>query len=198
MAKYNLLLPRMGESVSEATIVKWTKMIGDSVEIDETILEIATDKVDTDVPSPVSGKIIEQLFKDDEVAQVGDVIAILEIEDGDHESPSKEISNTILEGQESERDDQSIGEPAGTVESTHSIDVDNKEESSIPGLEMLSNDQPQLTSERFLSPLVKSIALEEGISLSELQNVKGSGLEGRLTKVDIIKYIQDKKEGKRE
>src|SRR5690554_97807 len=154
MAKYNLLLPRMGESVSEATIVKWTKMIGDSVEIDETILEIATDKVDTDVPSPVSGKIIEQLFKDNEVAQVGDVIAILEVEDKDDERSSEEISNTILEGQESVRNDQSVGESADTLESTLNIKEDKKKESSIPGLEMLSNDQTQSTNERFLSPLV--------------------------------------------
>jgi 2-oxoglutarate dehydrogenase E2 component (dihydrolipoamide succinyltransferase) len=198
MTKYNLLLPRMGESVSEATIVKWTKKIGDSVEIDETLLEIATDKVDTDVPSPVAGKIIEQLFQEDEVAQVGDVIAILQIENGEEEGSSEEASSTIHEDQHSLSNDQSISESSDKVNNTLIVEEHNNEENSIPGLEMFSKDQPQPTSERFLSPLVKSIALEEGISLSELQNVKGSGLEGRLTKVDIIKYIQDQKEGKRE
>src|SRR5690606_21526314 len=87
MAKYNLLLPRMGESVSEATVVKWLKQPGDSIEIDDAILDIATDKVDSEIPSPVSGKLLEQLFKEDEVAQVGDVIAVLEVDsDGEGES----------------------------------------------------------------------------------------------------------------
>src|SRR5690554_1686092 len=97
MAKYNLLLPRMGESVSEATIVKWLKQVGDSIELDDTILEIATDKVDSDVPSPVTGKLIEQLFDEDAVAQVGDVIAIIEIEGDEKQEQANEDISTIQE-----------------------------------------------------------------------------------------------------
>ena len=193
MAKYNLLLPRMGESVSEATIVKWIKQIGDSVEVDETVLEIATDKVDTDVPSPVAGKIIEHLFKEDEIAQVGDVIAVLEIEGGNEETSSNDIS----EFEESTPTRSEIAPRDSNFDNkSNDINPDNIE-ISIPGLEVLSRE-PQHRSERFFSPLIKSIAMEEGISLSELQNVKGSGLEGRLTKEDLIKYIKNKKEGRRE
>ncbi len=194
MAKYNLLLPRMGESVSEATIVKWTKQIGDSVDVDETVLEIATDKVDTDVPSPVAGKIIERLYKEEEVAQVGDVIAILEVEDGSEEGHSEESSSESTTSRQTTAE-VSPGEFStdnGSVEIAKD-DADN----TIPGLEMLSQDQPH-RGERFFSPLVKSIALEEGISLSELEGVKGSGLEGRLTKEDIIKYIRNRKEGSKQ
>src|SRR5690606_34762193 len=169
MAKYNLLLPRMGESVSEATVVKWLKQPGDSVEIDDAILDIATDKVDSEVPSPVNGKIVEQLFKENEVAQVGDILAVLEIE-------GEEVAH----------------EP---------VEKNNPTPVSIP-----SNDpkpapviskQPEMnTSGRFYSPLVKNIAAEEGISLSELDAIKGSGLEGRLTKEDILAYIASKKDSK--
>lgn len=193
MAKYNLLLPRMGESVSEATIIKWTKQLGDSVEVDETVLEIATDKVDTDVPSPVAGKIIEHLFKEDEIAQVGDVIAILEIDGQSEGPPSPENINEVRESRGSTSESCQIeNNPDNKSDITH----DNAE-SSIPGLEELSKEQPP-RSERFFSPLIKSIAMEEGISLLELQDVKGSGLEGRLTKEDLIKYIRNKKEGKKE
>src|SRR5690606_6166320 len=163
MAKYNLLLPRMGESVSEATIVKWTKEVGDSIEIDETILEIATDKVDSDIPSPVAGKLVEQLFQNDEIAQVGDVIAILEVEGEIGSAPATEEST---QGIEYEADNQySIKEEL--------FDTPISETTSIPGLEMVSEDQvisndqssedEPVKNERFFSPLVKSIALEEGI-----------------------------------
>ena len=88
MAKYQLLLPRMGESVAEATIVKWTKSPGDYIKEDDTVIEIATDKVDSEVPSPVSGRLVEQLFKEDDVVQVGDVVAIIETDDVEEDVPS--------------------------------------------------------------------------------------------------------------
>lgn len=186
MAKYNLLLPRMGESVSEATIVKWTKQVGDSIEIDDTIMEIATDKVDSEVPSPVAGKLIQQLFKEDEVAQVGDIIAILEIEG--------EGSTTEIESL------SEVAKPQGQTESKPTVanaDSSVEEKSTIPGIELVSEanaEQKDSNQEaRFLSPLVKSIATEEGISHAELQNIKGSGLDGRVTKQDIIKYVADRK-----
>src|SRR3954471_12997160 len=86
MAKYQLLLPRMGESVAEATIVKWTKNVGDTINADDTVIEIATDKVDSDVPSPVSGRLVEQLYKIDDVVQVGDVVAIIETDETEEET----------------------------------------------------------------------------------------------------------------
>lgn len=167
MAQYNLLLPRMGESVSEATVVKWLKQPGDSVEIDDAILDIATDKVDSEVPSPVNGTIVEQLFKEDEVAQVGDILAILEIE-----------------GEESTEEPEVKKNPTPVI-----ITADDP----IP-VPIIKKQSEVSTSGRFYSPLVKNIAAEEGISLSELESLKGSGLEGRLTKEDILDYIAGKKD----
>ncbi|RQP18280.1 MAG: 2-oxo acid dehydrogenase subunit E2 [Parapedobacter sp.] len=161
MALYNLQLPKMGESVSEATVVKWLKQPGDSIEEDEPVLEIATDKVDSDVPSPVSGKLKEVLFAEDTVAQVGDVIAIIET-DGNEE----EIVNDAADL------------PAATEP------VDDSGIPDIPGMEQLP---------RFYSPLVKNIANEEGISAAELDSIPGTGSEGRVTKQDILNYLETRK-----
>lgn len=169
MAQYDLLLPKMGESVAEATVIKWVKQIGDSIELDDTILEIATDKVDSEVPSPVAGKLVKQLFKEDEVAQVGDVIAIIETEGG--------------------TDPEEINPSAPVVE---------EKPETIPGIEQLPEEksaavQTDFTSlERFYSPLVKSIAAQENISLAELDSIKGSGADGRLNKDDLLNYISGK------
>ena len=174
MAQYELLLPKMGESVAEATVIKWVKQIGDSIDLDETILEIATDKVDSEVPSPVAGKLVKQLFKEDEVAQVGDVIAIIETENGNDIKPEK---------------------PAV------SIPVVEEKAETIPGLEQLPEENLTAvqtdfaSSERFYSPLVKSIASQESISLTELDSIKGSGVDGRLNKDDLLNYISNKKGG---
>ncbi|MBB6238745.1 2-oxoglutarate dehydrogenase E2 component (dihydrolipoamide succinyltransferase) [Pedobacter sp. AK013] len=170
MAQYELLLPKMGESVAEATVIKWVKQPGDSIDLDDTILEIATDKVDSEVPSPVAGKLVKQLFAEDEVAQVGDVIAIIETEGGDHptvETPVAEI-------------------PA----------MEEKVE-AIPGIEQLPSENKTTaadfsSSDRFYSPLVKSIAAQENISLAELDAIKGSGADGRLNKDDLLNYIANR------
>ena len=178
MAQYELLLPKMGESVAEATIIKWTKQPGDHIKLDDTILEIATDKVDSDVPSPVEGKLVKHLFAADEVVQVGAVIAIIEIEGaGDTETKTLEPENTI----------EVKDEPAV--------------EASIPGISQLPNETVATTrvdfksSDRFYSPLVKNIAKEEGIAIDELDSIKGSGADGRLTKEDLLNHIQAKKGG---
>ncbi|WP_257669308.1 dihydrolipoamide acetyltransferase family protein [Parapedobacter tibetensis] len=167
MATYNLQLPRMGESVSEATIVKWLKQPGDHIEEDEPVLEIATDKVDSDVPSPVSGILKEQLINVDTIAQVGEVIATIEIEgDEDNIEPTEQPDEII------------IGEPATD---------------DIPGIEQLDEpepaQQPKSQDSRFYSPLVKSIAAEEGITPEELDTITGTGNEGRVTKQDILDYV---------
>ncbi|MDN3588343.1 dihydrolipoamide acetyltransferase family protein [Pedobacter aquatilis] len=171
MAQYELLLPKMGESVAEATVIKWVKQPGDAIDLDDTILEIATDKVDSEVPSPVAGKLVKQLFKEDEVAQVGDVIAIIETE-GENEA---------------KKDETPISAPF----------VEEKPE-TIPGLEQLPEEKVAVqvnssSSDRFYSPLVKSIASQENISTTELDSIKGSGADGRLNKDDLLNYIANKK-----
>lgn len=173
MAQYELLLPKMGESVAEATVIKWVKQPGDAIDLDDTILEIATDKVDSEVPSPVAGKLVKQLFKEDEVAQVGDVIAIIETEGG---------SATQVE------------------EAPVATPVAEEKNETIPGIEQLpvQNTNPQAdfsASERFYSPLVKSIAAQENISIAELDAIKGSGTDGRLNKDDLLNYIANRNGG---
>ncbi|WP_342328022.1 dihydrolipoamide acetyltransferase family protein [Pedobacter sp. FW305-3-2-15-E-R2A2] len=174
MAQYELLLPKMGESVAEATIIKWAKQPGDMIELDDTILEIATDKVDSEVPSPIAGKLIKQLFKEDEVVQVGAVIAIIETD---------------------------ANAAAAPVETAAAQPEAERVSEQIPGTEQLpSNDaatQPvkQSNSDRFYSPLVKNIAAQENIELSELDSITGTGAEGRLTKDDLLNYIQQKTGG---
>ncbi|MFC3563518.1 dihydrolipoamide acetyltransferase family protein [Pedobacter jamesrossensis] len=173
MAQYELLLPKMGESVAEATVIKWVKQPGDSIDLDDTILEIATDKVDSEVPSPVAGKLVKQLFAADEIAQVGDVIAIIETEGGS----------------EAKKEEAPVAEPI----------VEEKPE-TIPGIEQLPEQKTVAqtdfsSSERFYSPLVKSIALQENISTAELDSIKGTGADGRLNKDDLLNYITNKSAG---
>jgi 2-oxoglutarate dehydrogenase E2 component (dihydrolipoamide succinyltransferase) len=169
MAQYELLLPKMGESVAEATIIRWEKNPGDSISIDDTILEIATDKVDSEVPSPVAGKMVKQLFNENDVAQVGDVIAILEI-DGPEENVVK--ADAISETDVIEEEKEEI--PFITQEETKPVVVDFS------------------TTDKFYSPLVKSIAQEEGIGVEELDLIKGSGTDGRVTKDDLLSYIENR------
>lgn len=173
MAQYELLLPKMGESVAEATIIKWVKQPGDRIELDDTILEIATDKVDSEVPSPIAGKLLKQLFKEDDIVQVGAVIAIIETDAG----TGTEISA------------QAIETPALPQEMSAEPIIEN-----IPGTEQLPADE---TSDRFYSPLVKNIAAQEGIQLAELDGITGTGSEGRLTKDDLLNYIQNKTGGQK-
>lgn len=172
MAQYELLLPKMGESVAEATVIKWLKQPGDKIASDDTILEIATDKVDSEVPSPVAGTLVKQLFKEDDVVQVGSVIAI--IETADEDSPTEvpfvdQINNTVVT-------------PGVPVSNTAPVEPVTKSE-PIPE-----------TSGRFYSPLVKNIASQEKISLDELDTITGTGSEGRLTKDDLLNYISSKAE----
>lgn len=210
MAKYNLILPRMGESVSEATIVKWLKQPGDMIEEDESIVDIATDKVDSDVPSPVEGKLIEQLFAEDSVAQVGDVIAVLEIEGEDENEVAddsddrteagtenvniEDSESESIEMEDAEMEDAEIEASGIDMEVTNSDPHAGEDETvAIPGLDLLNE---RSKSDRFYSPLVKSIAAEEGIETDELDKIAGSGLEGRVTKRDILEYIENKKRGR--
>lgn len=191
MAIYKLLLPKMGESVSEATLTKWVKQVGDSIEEDDAIVEIATDKVDSDVPSPVTGVLKEHLFGENDVVQVGEAIALIEIEG---EQADLDVEESDVKSTESTAIDQP---PAThTVESPES----NQE---IPGTAELAQaaGTPQTEDEtsaslsssiRFYSPLVRNIAQQEGVSQQELDRIAGTGGEGRVTKDDILNYLQNR------
>ena len=167
MARFELKLPKMGESVAEATITNWLKQVGDKIEMDEAVLEIATDKVDSEVPSEVSGILIEQLFAKDDLVQVGQTIAIIETEG---ENTDVVVEKTVTS--------ESVNEIEKTVENAK---------------EMVAVPANFSDSDKFFSPLVKNIAKEEGVSVTELESITGSGKDGRVTKEDLLKYIADRK-----
>ena len=169
MAKVELIMPKMGESVAEATIISWHKEVGDSIELDETVVEIATDKVDSEVPSSLEGVLIEKLYEADAIVKVGEAFAIIETE-GESEitaSNSEQIPSPALQ----EVAEQVEDEINQIKESTQKIENNG---------------------DRFYSPLVRSIASEEGISIDELDQIKGSGKDGRLTKTDLLEYLSKK------
>ena len=202
MAKYQLLLPRMGESVAEATIVKWVKNPGDYIKEDDTIIEIATDKVDSEVPSPVSGRLVAQLFKEDDVVQVGDPVAIIETDD--IEEGALSTSAPTHHSTPAPAPQPVDPQPTPTVSPVQEQPVVDTpvaaEEAAIPGTELLkkpnsSNNDAFKASDRFYSPLVKQIAIEENISVEELDRITGSGADGRLTKDDLLAYVKAKQSG---
>lgn len=166
MAQFELLLPKMGESVAEATIIKWSKSVGDMIEQDESVLEIATDKVDSEVPSPVAGKLAKLLFNEGDVVQVGAAIALIETD-----ATMAVVATPAAPAPQAAKVETSAASIV-TAEPVHngaSIDFSS--------------------SNKFYSPLVKSIATSEGISMAELEQIKGTGNEGRVTKNDILGYI---------
>ena len=165
--KYELTLPKMGESVEEATIVNWLKNVGDDVKIDDFIVEIATDKVDSEVPSDVDGKIIELCFKVNDVVKVGETICIIEL--SNESSSAKTID---------------------IIEEIPNIDLvlDDKNDEKIETKEILKPSK--IENDIYKSPLVRSIAEKENISEKELLKISGSGKDGRITKKDILKYIE--------
>jgi 2-oxoglutarate dehydrogenase E2 component (dihydrolipoamide succinyltransferase) len=170
MARFELKLPKMGESVAEATITNWLKQVGDKIEADEAVLEVATDKVDTELPSEVSGILVEQLFSKDDLVQVGQTIAIIETE------------NLLAQREEVQSEvDLGTSKSVEIIENSiaKSTDIASNPVFAIDGI-----------SDKFFSPLVKNIAKEEGISIAELDNISGSGKDGRVTKEDILNYIK--------
>jgi len=167
MAKFELKLPKMGESVAEATITNWLKKVGETIEMDEAVLEIATDKVDSEVPSEVSGTLVEVLFQVDDVVQVGQTIAIIETEVGAIASTPEVKSEVPV----------AVAEVSKTVE----VAIEASAPADFSG------------SDKFFSPLVKNMAKTEGISLTELESISGSGKDGRVNKEDILKYIETRK-----
>ena len=192
MGKYQLKLPKMGESIAEATITKWLKDVGDNVEIDESLVEIATDKVDSDVPSEYKGKLIKKNFEVNDVVKVGEVIAEIETDMIDNDNTiikSKEIKDEIMV---EDAKDEIMVEDAKDEISNEDVLQD------IPSIELLDKDDKVDTqktkskSDKFYSPLVKNIAKKEKISGHELDSIIGSGKDGRVTKQDILSYVKSR------
>ncbi|AXT63309.1 2-oxo acid dehydrogenase subunit E2 [Aquimarina sp. AD10] len=176
MAKFELKLPKMGESVAEATITTWLKEIGDTIELDDTVVEIATDKVDSEVPSEVEGVLVEKLFDVDDVVQVGQTIAIIETEGDD--VPVSAPETTKVDTKDAPKEAVVIEtQIAETTEAVTNAAVDFSESTS------------------FYSPLVKNIAAAENVSLAELEAIAGTGKDGRVTKNDILGFVEDRKNG---
>ncbi|MFY0643140.1 MAG: 2-oxo acid dehydrogenase subunit E2 [Bacteroidia bacterium] len=169
MAEYKLIMPKMGESIAEATIISWLKSEGESIEIDEAVLEIATDKVDSEVPSMEAGTLVKQLYAEGDVVKVGEAIAII------NTSGEVTVESTV------EEPAVEVAQPV-TSEVSRTVDI-AKDVASAPSLSNGSGD-------RFYSPLVMNIARTEGISMTELEQIAGSGKDERVTKRDILAYVK--------
>lgn len=167
MAQVELIMPKMGESVAEATIIKWLKKEGDKIAADETVLEIATDKVDSEIPSTTEGTLIKRLFNEGDVVQVGKAIAIISTD-----------ANATIETPE-------VKTPVSTTTVTVQKELANTAVKEVVTLEKSS-------SGKFFSPLVRNIAKQEGIAMAELESISGTGANGRVTKNDILAYIPNK------
>lgn len=167
MSEFQLVMPKMGESIAEATIIRWVKNEGDMIAVDETVLEIATDKVDSEVPSPKAGKLVKRLFNEGDVVAVGAPIAVIQLEGSAAATPAApvEVKQAVVE-----------------VEKTVAAAVQHTQPAAVV----------QNNGNRFYSPLVLSIAREENIGMAELENIPGTGSEGRVTKRDILAYVQNR------
>lgn len=226
MAQIDLIMPKMGESVAEATIIRWLKKEGDRIDTDESLLEIATDKVDSDVPSPVAGILVKRLFGEDDIVKVGAVIAIIDNEvavAGNKPVPGSIVTGYASSGAPAPANSAPVtgyaSASAAPVQSqipvitpaavTSIQPVAAAQEFEIPGMEFMqgsgvsfvqNGNSKAVTQDdtiRFYSPLVKSIAQSEGISQTELQSIEGSGAEGRVTKADILNFVEHRAAGTR-
>ncbi|MCK3686055.1 dihydrolipoamide acetyltransferase family protein [Maribellus sp. YY47] len=164
MASFNIVMPKLGESIQEGTITKWFVKEGDTIEEDDMLFEVATDKVDSEIPSPVDGVITKILYPEDSLVAVGEVLAVVSL-DGEVEESAEEASVAEVKAEKAE----------------NQADV---KESSVDDSRKLSN--------RFYSPLVKTIAKQENVSLEELESIEGSGASGRVQKKDILAYLENK------
>jgi len=173
MAQVQLIMPKMGESITEATILHWLKKPGDKIELEESVLEVATDKVDTEVPSTHAGVLKELLAKEGEVVKVGSPIAVLTTEAEEKTSAAPTVNKPVVEAKASAP--VVAATPVSTNGASHIIDYKD--------------------SSRFYSPLVKNIAKEENIAVAELETIEGTGAEGRLTKKDLLTYVENRKLG---
>ena len=185
----DLVLPKLGESIMEATILKWHKSVGDTIQLDETLLDIATDKVDSEIPSTVAGKVVEILFEPNSVVPIGTVIARIECDDTQVSNLNVPVAtpapSPIIEKPRTEnvvQEDKSI-----------SANVSPLEVPFIPAPISIATDNQSIPDGKFYSPLVMNIAQNEGIPMQELQQIKGTGNQGRVSKKDILNYIAERK-----
>jgi 2-oxoglutarate dehydrogenase E2 component (dihydrolipoamide succinyltransferase) len=172
MSKFEIIMPKMGESVIEATITRWLKKEGDNIVEDEPICEIATDKVDSEIPSPVEGVLTKLFFKENDVVAVGEIIAIIDMGDEDDDSAGEQPQPVIQKSEETKSEAKDETQPESKATET-------------------SNKNAEPT--RFYSPLVKSIAKTENIGMAELEKIPGTGKDGRLTKDDLLEYLKNRK-----
>jgi len=197
MAVVEMIVPKMGESIAEATVISWLKQVGDKVDEDETILEIATDKVDSDVPSPVTGRITKILANPDDVVAVGAVVAHIET---DEEGPSAQVSTPPTPEPEQKVVEKAMPAPSKVTAEVTPAPKARKTESpqaKSTAIQLTrtrdTNKIPSNVDGRFFSPLVRNIARAEGLGLEELLSLQGSGADGRITKFDLLNYIDLKK-----
>lgn len=189
MANFEIIMPKMGESIEEATITNWFVKEGDQVEEDDVLLEIATDKVDSEIPSPVEGVVKKILFKQDEVVAVGTVIAVI---DTDGEASGSSEEDTDSSDPRAERETGASIEPQETAESSETHEAAESSETHESASEAPKTGAVVSTRDRFYSPLVRKIAKEENISQEELDAIPGSGLNDRVQKRDIMKYLENR------
>lgn len=206
MGIYKLVLPKMGESVSEATITNWVKRVGEHINEDDTVAEVATDKVDSEVPSPVSGTLSKILFEPNQVAQVGDIIAWIEVDGyGDSETSDEQDiqpsqpTGAIEDAERVNEDTPVIEDDAVNLAVSEEMNPEDAIEPivEVPGTELLvekaEENSPQNHTLRFYSPLVRNIAQQEGLTQTELDSIVGTGSEGRVTKQDIFDFLAGRK-----
>ncbi len=177
MAKVEVLMPKMGESVAEATVIRWLKEVGDTIEMDEPIMEIATDKVDSEIPSPVDGVLTEQCCQADDVVQVGKPVAYITTEVGAAAESAPKAATPAKDETE-----QLVAAPTTSHSNGHSSN----------GTSEVGDIPKRSDSGKFYSPLVRTIAKTEGVSVQELETISGSGQGGRVTKADILSYLPDR------
>lgn len=204
MAHFDIIMPKMGESIEEATITKWFVKEGDKVVEDDVLLEIATDKVDSEIPSPVEGVVKKILFEQDETVAVGTVIAVIDMEGGSTEEKTEDKpADTTSEKNKEKTTDETSGQDEvksaaaapGKDEAKSDMEAPKKTEEPSDGKTRQVTEKSipaKAESGRFYSPLVKKIASEENISLEELETITGSGVKGRVQKKDVLEYINSR------
>lgn len=183
MARFELKLPKMGESVAEATITNWLKEVGDHIDADEAVLEIATDKVDSEVPSEVSGTLVEKLFHKDDIVKVGQTIGIIETEGGVVVDAPSEATTAVAAP-------ETVPAPVAEIEKKVEAARDFVAAPVVSG--QAPTREEYHNSDKFYSPLVKNIAAQENVSMAELESINGTGAEGRVTKNDILDYVANR------
>lgn len=183
MSKFEIVMPKLGESIQEGTITKWFVKEGDTIAEDDMLFEVATDKVDSEIPSPVDGVVTKILHQQDSLVPVGEVVAIVNMEGEDDEDDTSEAEEAAVE----QKEEAKAGESQKESSAEKSTDESGGKETTAPTREM---------SNRFYSPLVRTIAKEENISAEELESIEGSGANGRVQKKDILEYIENRKKSK--